>query len=325
MIRRLEFDELLVRLACEAGADLLEGVEVTQASLEEGIVRLVDRRGRFYRAPFVIAADGVNSVVARRLGLNAGWPAAHLALDMMEETPNDELRAADPGAIWVSYCPGGSHGYAYVFPKRDHVNVGTGYVLSYFRGQTAEKPYAMQRQLVEGLASRGILVGSSSRRHFMPYLIPVGGPLPNTGLARVLLVGDAGGFVNGYTAEGIYYAMVTGELAGQALMDSGHSPLARYTSAWRREVGAELRDAVVVQRYLFGASTRVDRVVAGARLEPDAARALIDYAVGALSYREARGQFFRRFPTLPLRLAWTLLADELGRRSPTQGVARQLN
>ncbi|MBI1875695.1 MAG: FAD-dependent monooxygenase, partial [Acidobacteria bacterium] len=163
MIRRVEFDELLMRLACEAGADLLEGVEITHASLEEHGVKLVDRRGRCYGASFVVAGDGVNSMVARRLGLNAGWPAAHLALDMMEETPSEELRAADPGAIWVSYCPEGSCGYAYVFPKRDHVNVGTGSLLSHFRERAAEKPYARQRQLVDGLASRGLLVGSSSR------------------------------------------------------------------------------------------------------------------------------------------------------------------
>lgn len=89
MIRRFEFDELLARLACEAGADLLEGVEVTQVSLEEESVRLVDRRGRSFRGKVVIAADGVNSVIARRLGLNTGWPKAHLALDMMLESPRD--------------------------------------------------------------------------------------------------------------------------------------------------------------------------------------------------------------------------------------------
>ena len=42
---------------------------------------------------------------------------------------------------------------------------------------------------------------------------PSAGPLARPGRGRVLLAGDAGGFVNGFTAEGIYYAMVSGELA----------------------------------------------------------------------------------------------------------------
>lgn len=40
-------------------------------------------------------------------------------------------------------------------------------------------------------------------------------PLPVTAHGRVLLAGDAGGFVHGVTAEGIYYAMVSGELAAK--------------------------------------------------------------------------------------------------------------
>lgn len=308
MIRRFEFDELLVKVAIDAGASLLEGVEITQAFLDGSGVALRDRCGRSYRAPFVIAADGVNSVVARRLGLNTGWPKEHLAIDMMEETPNGELRASDRDAIWVSYCPGGLKGYAYIFPKKDHVNVGTGYVLSHFRERTVQKPYSVQRRLVNGLTSRGLLVGSSNPRNFMPYLIPVGGPLSISGVQRVLVTGDAGGFVNGYTAEGIYYAMVTGELAARAVATDGLSPLQVYRSAWRREIGAELRDSLLVQRYLFDDPSRVDTIAAGAKIKASAVRILLDYAIGRTSYQVARRRFLRQFPTLPLRLFWRLFS-----------------
>src|SRR5258707_717291 len=91
---------------------------------------LSGRDGREFRAPLVVAADGVRSVVARRLGLNRGWPASAVALDMMEETARTELRDVDPSMPWVQY---GDRGYSYVFPKRDHVNIGIGYVLSHFR------------------------------------------------------------------------------------------------------------------------------------------------------------------------------------------------
>ena len=75
MIRRVEFDELLVSLAVQAGAELVTGAEIVQASSTDAGVDVVARDGRHFKAPIVIAADGVHSVIARRLGINPGWPA----------------------------------------------------------------------------------------------------------------------------------------------------------------------------------------------------------------------------------------------------------
>ncbi len=65
MIRRVEFDELLVRLALDAGVELMEGVEITQVDCDRAI-SLVTRRGERMEASYVVAADGANSVIARR-------------------------------------------------------------------------------------------------------------------------------------------------------------------------------------------------------------------------------------------------------------------
>src|SRR3954465_14516933 len=103
LIRRIEFDTMLARLAIAAGAQLLAPAAVAQARQDGEGVTLRTRDGRELRAPMVIAADGVTSVIARRLGLNRGWPAARLALDMMEETPIESLRAAEPDTLSVFY------------------------------------------------------------------------------------------------------------------------------------------------------------------------------------------------------------------------------
>ena len=110
MIRRLEFDALLVSLAVEAGAELVTGADIVQASMDDHGVRLVARDGRRFEAPLVIAADGVHSVVAQRLGIRPGWPASAVALDMMEEAPRATLRDVDPSTLWVAYgvAPGGN-------------------------------------------------------------------------------------------------------------------------------------------------------------------------------------------------------------------------
>jgi geranylgeranyl reductase family protein len=314
LIRRIEFDALLASLAQEAGAEIAASTAVAQARQDRDGVTLRTRDGRELRAPIVIAADGVNSVIARRLGMNPGWPAAKLALDMMEETPVAALRAAEPDTLSVFYGYGGSHGYAYIFPKREHVNVGIGYVLPYFKARVDLTPYDLQQTFVGDLRARGLMEGASERRHFTPFLIPIGGPLRSTAQGRVLLAGDAGGFVNGFSAEGIYYAMVTGELAAEAVLAARRSGEVQpgaarraYVRAWKQEIGAELRDSVLVQKYLFHSAARMDRVVRGAQTRPEFSRILVDYARGRLSYQAARRQLLWHFPRLLPRLAWLAL------------------
>ncbi len=324
-IRRIEFDHLLATLAVEAGVDLREGATVCQAAVRPRGGELTSRDGRVFRSPIVIAADGVNSVVARRLGFNRGWRASTVALDMMEETPTETLRSTHPDVLWVHYGYQGSHGYAYVFPKQAHVNVGVGYLLSYFRREITERPYELQRRFIEELCQRDALSGASSRETFTPYLLPVGGPLPETARGRVLLVGDAGGFVNGFTAEGIYHAMVSGDLAARTVLAertrAGGSSgalsdldLRPYESRWRREIGTELRDSVLLREYVFGRHGRVDRMVDGAARNPSTARFVARYAAGTLSYAQIRRRMVARYPLLAFRVAASYV-QSLGRRA----------
>jgi geranylgeranyl reductase family protein len=322
MIRRVEFDALLVDLAREAGAELIDDVDIVRVSTTASGVVLESRDGRTFEAPVVIAADGVHSVIARRLGLNPGWPASRVALDMMEETPREQLRDIDPSTLWVSYGHPPSlagdrqqasarqahEGYAYVFPKRDHVNVGIGYVLDHYRNAIDESPYELQRGFVDHLRRRGVMEGESVRRNFTPFIIPVGGPLRRPGKGRVLLAGDAGGFVNGFTAEGIYYAMVSGDLAARTITSTparARAKLARrYQRAVQREIGAELRDSVLIQRYLFADRRRIADVINGASQEPELTRLILDFAVGRLSYSALRWRVLGRVPRLAAHLAW---------------------
>lgn len=332
MIRRVEFDRLLVDLAREAGSEFVGGADIVRARDGRDGVVLEARDGRRFEAAAVIAADGVHSGVARRLGLNPGWPADAVALDMMEETPREQLRDLDPSTLWVSYGyepsrlrreadadkgSSAAKGYAYVFPKRDHVNVGIGYVLDHYRRRIDIAPYDLQRRFVDHLRRQGIMEGESVRAHFTPFLIPIGGPLRRPGRGRVLLAGDAGGFVNGFTAEGIYYAMVSGELAARAIAATrldgqGIATLAaRYARACSREIGAELRDSVLIQRHLFADRRRIARVIAGAQSAPAMTKLILDFAVGRMSYGSLRRRVLARAPLLAGHLLWANVRHRL--------------
>ena len=307
LIRRVEFDHALVQSAVDAGATLVGGFEITQVSEDAESVTLQARDGRRLSARAIVASDGVHSVIAKRLGVNPRWPRTSLAIDMMEETAADTLRADRPDVLWVAYAHGGLDGYAYIFPKTHHVNVGIGCLLSHFDKAIDDAPYSLQERFVSSLVRAGVLHGRSDRTSFTPFLIPVGGPLPRAGHGRVLFAGDAGGFVNAITAEGIYYAMVSGELAARAVISTkrsiGEAAGHAYERLWRQEIGRELFDAVRVQRYLFANHERVRQVVQGAAHLSGLTEMILDYFCGRLSYGSLRRRMLLRFPATAFRLA----------------------
>jgi flavin-dependent dehydrogenase len=282
LIRRVEFDHALVRAAVAAGARLLEGFEITRAESDATGVTLRSRDGRVLTAPRLIAADGVHSVLAKRLGVYTQWPKAGLAIDMMEETPVDTLRASRPDVLWVA-C-----------------------LLSHFKGEMPGRPYALQEGFVSALTGAGVLAGKSDRRHFTPFLIPVAGPLQPASRGPVLFAGDAGGFVNAFTAEGIYYAMVSGELAGRAMAASRNAEATsrHYDRAWRAEIGAELADSVRVQRFLFGRHDRVNRAVRTLSSTSGVVDDILAYTRGDLSYKALRRRLLFNFPVAAFRMAF---------------------
>src|SRR5205809_4627304 len=82
-LRRTEFDAALLARARDVGAEALEAVRVSDLAFSrDGVtVRSVD--GRAFTASIAIAADGVNSVVARQAGLGDGFPEGALPLDTL--------------------------------------------------------------------------------------------------------------------------------------------------------------------------------------------------------------------------------------------------
>jgi flavin-dependent dehydrogenase len=128
----------------------------------------------------------------------------------------------------------------------------------------------------------------------------------------VLLAGDAAGFVNGFTAEGIYYAMVSGELAARAVVSTARNPAAmarQYCHACDYEIGSELRDSVLIQRFLFADRRRISRVIGGAHREAALTRLLLDFVAAGGSYRQLRRRLLGRSPMLAGRLIWERLGQ----------------
>jgi flavin-dependent dehydrogenase len=100
-------------------------------------------------------------------------------------------------------------GYAWVFPKREHLSVG---ILSMRRTNTD-----LHAKLTDYMERLGITRIQKTERH--GYLIPLAPRREALARGRILLVGDAAGLVDPVTAEGISYAIRSGQLAATAIAD----------------------------------------------------------------------------------------------------------
>lgn len=306
MIRRYEFDNLLysiARMNVECRAPAL----VRKVTFHSGYVAVtadINGEQKDFQCKLVLGCDGANSIVARHSGLRTGAARNEYAIDMMEETAYPELSLPDRGRMHVFYGFQGHFGYGYVFPKASHINLGVGCKLDYYLSAFRGEHYPHHKSFVDGLLAKRLLSGASNREKFRAFPIPISGPLPATYGDRVLLCGDAGGFVNAFTAEGIYYAMVSGEHAARAAIGALHSTdfssakLASYQRAWKHEIGEDLEKSVSIQRLLLADMSRMNRLVRAAARNRPLAALLARYATGAIPYAQFRKSVIRR--ALPL-------------------------
>ena len=112
------------------------------------------------------------------------------------------------------------------------------------------------------------------------------------------LVGDAGRFVDPLTREGIYYAMLTGEMLADCL--AARRP-ERYGAAWTRMCGRELSWAARHARAFF--DTRfVERLVALCDRSPTVGRVLSDLIAGRQAYRDLKRRLLLNAPRIGMEI-----------------------
>jgi geranylgeranyl reductase family protein len=218
MTQRRRLDAFLAEQAAEAGAEFRDGARVGQISPEGRLE--VD--GVAVRAGALIGADGVNGITARSVGLDGGYDHA-VALEGNVPYPalGGDSRFRGRVLVELGTVPGG---YAWVFPKGDHVNVGVG-------GWLREGP-RLRTHLARVCLEYGIPEARlEGTRGFRLPMRRAGAAAAN---GRVLLVGDAAGLVDPLSGDGMYEAFLSARLAAEAVLDER---LDGYAPALARAVG----------------------------------------------------------------------------------------
>jgi len=282
-LSRATFDTILLRAAAHAGAVVRESTRV-QDLLWDGravagvVARAGDGKRETWRARVVVGADGLRSVVARRLGLlRASAPrrvafTAHVA-HVAGVDGVGELHVGETGYVGLGPVGEGVTTVALVVPLRSVRAGGTDYRAGLFAQLERFPGLAGRfdpRQLVRGVLATGPFAQWAER----PCV------------AGALLVGDAADFFDPFTGQGIYAALRGAELAAAALLPAlaagngsgslSHAALAPYAAARRRE----FRSKWLFERLIalgIGWPALTNRVVRRLAVRPD----LADLVVGA--------------------------------------------
>ncbi|GIH96229.1 NAD(P)/FAD-dependent oxidoreductase [Planobispora siamensis] len=232
VVPRKVFDARLVRAAEERGVRVMRH-PVRALSAHDGHVT-VD--GRF-TARVVIAADGANSTVRRLIGA-AATPERHTAIAVRgyADVPEDD------DVQLIAMQRDGWPAYTWSFPVGDGTaNIGFGMLLPRLRATGRPGRQVLHGRLAELLPH---LRARDLRAHHLP--LSPGRPVPGAG--RVLLAGDAASLINPLTGEGIYYALLSGRLAGEAAVHAAADPLPAYRRALRAALGRHLLTTDVLAR-----------------------------------------------------------------------------
>ncbi len=225
---------------------LLERAERAGATMEKTRVLGLERRERGWRlrtqcgladADFCIVATGARNSL-REVGTE--WHAADTMSALGYYVPGSQDR------IDIQFLPQ-LEGYIWVFPRCGHLSVG-------ICGKR-EPAHSLRARLETYMNERGLCSkGSVFYSHMLPSLESPGWKRNRVAGDGWLAVGDAGGLVDPITGEGLYYAMRSGDLASQVVIDDAHGVLekaAAYRTLLAREFALDLEYAATLAKRVF--------------------------------------------------------------------------
>lgn len=289
MVMRDRFDHYLVNKAVEEGACIEETVGFKSLSGAAGRLIVTTSRGDV-GCKLVVGADGVNSRVARALGLKIQRKAMVAV--------QGEVYGSDPGRI--DRFRNSAHfdfgvipkGYAWVFPKKDHLSIG---VLTTSKRVKHLRAHFYSYLRLKNLDECAIV------RSLRPHLIPFHPDRRNLlSTERGLVVGDATGFADPITGEGIFHAVKEARIASEVLLKalrSGYHRLPEYSRLLKEDMMEDLQCAQRFAGILYRISTLSTKIIKahGTTL----GRYHTEVISGTKTYRDLYRKTFRLWKLIP--------------------------
>lgn len=226
IVSRKKFDSFLVEKAIEVGVNFLQDEKVINLETHQDYVKVITQRST-YEALYVIGADGVNSNVAKYVRQPFKKEEKAFALDCSVPAKNEEIDKRLDKVIDIYF--GVVHkGYGWIFPHNRYYSIGVAGVASEFCHP--------KKAFLNFANSVGVgLDKNKTHGHF----IPAGGIKRKLISNRIVLAGDAAGFVDPFYGEGIAYAILSGKLSAKAVVNSIKSKTSTDSSLSSYEIECE--------------------------------------------------------------------------------------
>lgn len=226
---RGKFDRWAAEEARKAGAFIVEETVVRELIKKDGKVIGVKTELEDYYADVVVLADGVNSLLAKQIGLRKDIQTKDVALSVKEvikldrDTINQRFRLKDNEGSIVEIFGGpmlGMLGLGFMYTNKESVTIGLGVTLNELV-EEGLKPYELLEKLKQH-PSISPLIEGGTLKEYSAHLIPEGGfkAIPQLCDDGVIIVGDAGMLVNNLHWEGTNLAMISGKRAAETVIDA---------------------------------------------------------------------------------------------------------
>lgn len=236
---RGKFDRWAAEEAKKEGVVIVEETVVRELIIEDGFVKGVKTELEDYYANIVVLADGVNSLLAKQVGLRGDIKPEDVALSVKEviklpeQVINDRFHVnSDEGCIYEIFGGPmlGMLGLGFMYTNKTSVTIGLGITLSELIEREL-KPYDMLDKL-KAHPEIAPLLKDGELLEYSAHLIPEGGykKIPLLFGAGVMVCGDAAMFVNNMHWEGTNLAMISGKLASEtAIIALGKKDYSEHT------------------------------------------------------------------------------------------------
>jgi geranylgeranyl reductase family protein len=276
LISRNKFDEFLLKKAKETGIKVHTGEKAISCRETPDCVEIETSQGATYRGKFAIIAEGAQGLLKTcvRQVDNRNEYGICVVTEIPAEEREIEGRLGKTIELHFEVAGGG---YGWIFPHKSYYSVGIGGVIS----DIPHPKEAMLKFLQDN--------GFSGEYKLHGHKIPWGGIKRKTRGSRVLLSGDAAGFVDAFSGEGLAYAIKSGQFASEVvaeicLENKNLKDLGKYEALCQAEFGTHLKYSLMFSKIMHSFPDRTFKIFTANEKMIDKYLEVIDFTIDYKDY-----------------------------------------